>query len=495
MLKYKNDNANILLEVLLMLAILIVVFPMLQKNVKERSDAIRNQLVVKDMMKIKTATENYLKSNPSFKEVGVFEIPFATLEKHGLPKNFKNASGNAPRTNILGQNYRVKLKRDVKGDGTVKYDAIVIADGNPDISDMRIREIVKESRGFGGYLEDGMIYGTGWALESANWGEDWTNGLPLIFKVGFEKKDYEYVRRDSVTPMLTDLYMNMNDIRNVGNLYMRNESRENGHIDVNELKVLAGGCANISLLSIDDKLTLGKDMNAKKATLLFLNGILHPSLTISSDETENLSLSDTLKVLSNLSTSNTEDTDNRFNFINVDKLALDTEVTLSVGGSIKAPDNTTTMALFKNANIDSVNIDARGMSYKPTGQSTTHANVGFVFGDLSVDSTGYNIFPSSSTVTNIRLSDVIVRKVNDLFTKDINGNTIYTRVGDIIITEKTPMSVILRALAYEYYDLYRVVEGKYPNSSSEEPNPVAGLCMPEHQRCTYQTCPGKDWSY
>ena len=80
MLKYKNDNANILLEVLLMLAILIVVFPMLQKNVKERSDAIRNQLVVKDMMKIKTATENYLKSNPSFKEVGVFEISFATLE-------------------------------------------------------------------------------------------------------------------------------------------------------------------------------------------------------------------------------------------------------------------------------------------------------------------------------------------------------------------------------------------------------------------------------
>ena len=55
----KNDNGGILLEVLLMLAILMVIFPIMQRDIKKRTDNIRNQMVVKDLMKLKGAVETY----------------------------------------------------------------------------------------------------------------------------------------------------------------------------------------------------------------------------------------------------------------------------------------------------------------------------------------------------------------------------------------------------------------------------------------------------
>ena len=502
MQKYKNDRANILLEVLLMLAILIVIFPMLQKNVKERSDTLRNQLVVKDMMKIKSATENYLKMQPDIPD-GVMLVPFTELEKNGLPKNFKNASGNQERTNILGQNYRVKVKRTTENDGTVDYDAIIIADGNPDISDMRIREIVKESKGFGGYLEDGMIYGTSWALDPNGWGEDdWKNtdapsSLPIIFKIGFAKKDYQYISRNGIgsSTMMTDLFMNLNNIEHVNNFVITKgkEDNKDGSIEVNDLVLYASGLADIGVLSVDEMLTLNSSMDAtdSKASVSLIKGINQPSMRISDTETKNVSLSDTLRISENLTTSNSES--NHLSFVDIKNLMVNRSVDLIVGGLIKTPELSTIVAQFGTVDLSSVNIDALNMQYKYANTST-RSQVGFVFDNLysKKNKNKYYIKSTTDGKMNLSLSDVIVKRVNDIFTKDSSGNTTYVRVGDIIITEKTPISVILRALSYEYADIYRIVK---PGSYSGMIDPMPGLEYDEYLRCNSQQCSDKRWSF
>ncbi|MBD5405308.1 hypothetical protein HDR59_02045 [bacterium] len=487
MKKLKNDNGNILLEVLLMLAIMFVVFPIIQKNVKERSDTLRNQLVVKDMMKLKTATENYLKLKPDIAE-GVHLVDFAKLEENGLPKNFKNS-------NIIGQNYRVKMRNTRKSDGNVEYDAIIIADGNSEISDMRIRDIVKESKGYGGYLEDGIIYGTSWSLDGSGWGENWATP-PLIFKVGFAKKDYQYISRNGIgsSTMQTDLFMNLNDIEMVNDFIISKgiEDSNEGIIEVNDLYLSPSGNADISILSIDEELNLNSVMDSLNATVAFPNGINQNSVSIDDTTTSNVYLHSTLKVLNNLSTSFTEE--NVVSFSDVMRLSVVSSVDMVVGGLIKTPELSTIVAEFGNVDLSSINIDAKYsdtqfMNYKDTN-GTMYQAVGFVFNNIysKFNPSKYNIKTGNNPEVN--LSDVIVKRVNQEL-------GIGTRIGNIVITDKTPLSVILRALSYEYADIFRVVENNY-NGMIE---PIYGLKYDEYYRCAKQTCSGDDsndnrnWSY
>ncbi|MGN0929357.1 MAG: hypothetical protein ACI4N3_01820 [Alphaproteobacteria bacterium] len=471
----KNENGNILLEVLLMLAIMMVVFPIIQKNIKEKSDTLRNQLVVKDMMKLKTATENYLKLKPDIAE-GVHDIAFSLLEENGLPKSFKTS-------NIIGQNYRVKMRATRKSDGNFEYDAIIIADGNSDIPDMRIRDIVKESRGYGGYLEDGIIYGASWSLDGSGWGESWTTP-PLIFKVGFAKKDYQYISRNGIgsSTMNTDLFMNLNDIDNVlnftvsqGKEVVAGESKE-GFIEVNDLSLSSSGVADVSVLSVDTSLNLNENMDANFATVAFPNGINQSSVGINDDNVGNVYLHDTLSVSSDFMTNSLEE--NRFNFVNAKQVLTNGSVDMKVGGLIKTPELSTNPAKFGKVDLASVNIDAKSagnMVYTNSGEN--YSSVGFVFDNIKSET-----YPSKYYITSsqINLSDVIVKKINKLW--------LGRRIGNIVITEKTPLSVVLRALSYEYADIYRLVTNVYSGMI----DPLPGLRYEERYRCAKQQCSGDD---
>lgn len=476
MKKMKNDNGNILLEVLLMLAIMMVVFPIIQKNIKEKSDTLRNQLVVKDMMKLKTATENYLKLKPDIIE-GVHLVDMAVLEQNGLPKNFKTS-------NIIGQNYRVKMRATKKTDGNFEYDAIIIADGNADIPDMRIRDIVKESRGFGGYLEDGIIYGTSWSLDGSGWGENWATP-PLIFKVGFAKKDYQYISRNGIgsSTMQTDLFMNLNDIEIVkdfvltkGKEVLVGESDE-GFIEVNDLYLSAAGQADASVISVDSSLTLNSVMNANNAMVTFPNGINQPDVSINDSSTEHVYLHDTLHVTSDFTTNPLQE--NRFSFLDTDTVLADSFVDVSVGGLIKTPELSATPAEFGDVNILSINIDAKlpnyqSMDYK-VNNSQKYSYVGFVF-----DKIKSKAMPDKYYINGleISISDVVVKNIND----ELKGK----RIGNIAITDKTPLSVILRGLSYEYADIYRLVTNTYDGMT----DPMPGLKYAERYRCAKQQCSG-----
>lgn len=476
MKKIKAENGNILLEVLLMLAIMMVVFPIIQKNIKEKSDTLRNQLVVKDMMKLKTATENYLKLKPDIPE-GVHLVDIAILEQNGLPKNFKTS-------NIIGQNYRVKMRATRKSDGNLEYDAIIIADGNADIPDMRIRDIVKESRGFGGYLEDGIIYGTSWSLDGSGWEESWATP-PLIFKVGFAKKDYQYISRNGIgsSMMQTDLFMNLNDIEMVTDFIISKGKEvsfgesEEGFIEVNDLFLSSNGTASASILSVDSSLKLNDVMDATNATVTFPNGINQSDIGINDDNAEYVYLHDTLNVTSDFTTNSLEE--NRFSFVDTNKLSADSLVDMYVGGLIKTPELSTTFAKFGTVDLSSVNIDSKlsdnqYMTYE-INDSTKYSSVGFVFGNIKS-----KLKPNKYYINglNVNLSDVVVKKVN--------SQLLGKRIGNVVITDKTPLSVILRALSYEYADIYRLVTNTYSGMI----NPLPGLKYEEKYRCAKQQCFG-----
>lgn len=486
MKNYKNDKGNILLEVLLMLAILFVIFPFIQKNVKERSDTLRNQLIVKDMMKLKTATENYLKMKPDIAQ-GVHLINFSTLEENGLPKNFKTS-------NIIGQKYRVKVRSVEKADGNVEYDAIIIADGNSEVSDMRIREIVKESRGFGGYLEDGIIYGPNWSLDGNGWEENWATP-PVIFKVGFAKKDYQYISRNGIgsSTMKTDIFMNLNDIEMVKDFVIAkgHENLEEGVVEVNDLFMSSNGRADISILSIEEELNFNASMNAMNATLVFPNGLNQPTVGIEDDTTTDLYLHNSLHISNDLMTNSSEE--NRFSFADVNTLSVYSPVDLYVGSLIKTPEQSTSYAMFGNMDLSSVNIDSKlsdGRIMNYTNSGSVYNSVGFVFNNIysKFNRNKYNIKTTDGTA-KVNMSDVIVKKLNS----QLYGQ----RIGNIVVTDKTPVSVILRGLAYEYSDIYRVVTNTYSGMH----DPLPGLRYDEAYRCAKQTCSGTesndhwDWSY
>ena len=180
-------------------------------------------------------------------------------------------------------------------------------------------------------------------------------------------------------------------------------------------------------------------------------------------------------------------------FLDIKNLMVNRSVDLIVGGLIKTPELSTIVAQFGTVDLSSVNIDALNMQYKYANTST-RSQVGFVFDNLQSKKNKNKYYIKSTTdgKMNLSLSDVIVKRVNDIFTKDSSGNTTYVRVGDIIITEKTPISVILRALSYEYADIYRIVK---PGSYSGMIDPMPGLEYDEYLRCNSQQCSDKTWSF
>lgn len=479
----KNNSGGMLLEVLFMVAILMVIFPMLQKNVKNKSDALRNSLVVKDMMRLKTSLENYLKASPDI-PMGVSDIKFDVLKKYGLPQDFKTS-------NIIGQNYRVKIKRSLGADvSSNKYDAIVIADGNSEIPDMRIREIVKASKGYGGYLEDDVVYGLSWVLDAQEWGNDVFGTDSIVFKSDFAKKNYQYIARVKgvgSSTMETDLYMNLNDIIGVKTFDVMN-------VVIRDIKSEPDSETNVDRVSVDEDLTLEDNMEMLgQASVILPYGIDQKSINFNNDGVIEVYLNNTLRVLENLKVTGEGFDSSNFRFVDIESLLVPTTLgglELFVKNLIQTPAQSSIPVEFGIVNLTNVNIETK----LSDGQWMTHSGisrVGFVFDRIeSNKSLKYNI-----TSSDVNLSDIIVKNVNKVF----NGR----KIGGIDITEQTPLSVILRALSYEYADIYRLVHNTYDGMEGDPSiDPMPGLKYPEYERCTKYECKGgggvgdnPNWSY
>ena len=461
---FKNCSGGILLEVLFMLAILMLIFPIMQKDVKKRTDEIRNTAVVKDLMKLKGAVENYLKRKPTF-ENAVTDIDFKDLVESGLPVTFS-------KTNLLGQEYKVRVKTSTDIDGNVVYDAVIIATGNNDIPSVRIRDIVKNAKGYAGYVEDGLIYGPNWQLSASAWDQGGDiNDSSIVMKTGFSRKDYKYVSRVpgiGSSTMETNLYMNLNSIYNVNNLFI-NEKAELGTFE-------AQGNSTISDMAIDKSLSLEADMNVG-SSFNFPNGLSMSSLTYEDDVAAFVFLENLLSFNGNLLFSS-EDR-NILRYIYAD--------TLKVSDSASFP------TLMKVANLFSLYFD-------PTISSTLTAV-------LNVNNAQLNSFDNEKNNTSsygLVFNDQIVSRSNpiyrlnsssagmyDIIIKDVNSKLLSrtSKIGGIDIDERTPISVILRALTYEYADIYKIVYNDYPDAV------IPGWYYNLYKRCEYNECVDTGWYY
>ena len=222
--KDKSVSGGILLEVIFMLAIMVAIFPFIQRDAKKRSDSLRNQMVVRDLIKLKTAVENYLKRQPSFEVdvtngAKVVDIKLDDLYESGLDRSFNGKS-------VLGQEYKVRVKISLDSEHRIIYDAIVIAlDKSKSIPVMRLKDIIKDTKGYGGYVEGGLIYGADWQLSLEPWNKDRDDidENTIVVKTGFSQKSYKFVSKKpgiGSSTMETNLHMNMQNIYNARNLYI-----------------------------------------------------------------------------------------------------------------------------------------------------------------------------------------------------------------------------------------------------------------------------------
>ena len=496
MKKNNSVNGGILLEVLFMLSIMIGIFPIIQRNTKKRTDEIRNKMVVNDLLKIKDAVENYLKHEIEVNNPGSFigNVKISELYDMGLPKTFvaSDASGFFTNENILGQKYEVKLKKtvDLNNVNNVSYSAIVIAkDPTKSIPVMRIRDIVKETKGYAGYLEkegdNYMIYGQNWQLNGNEWGlagdgDPYKNAIFL--RAGASKKEYEYISRKSGAGrnniMRTTLLMNNQNINSMQNLFIEKS------IDVSSLKLTNDtGISEFERISIsgyeaddpDDEggnvavignqegagagagslgelgqvgkasFTISGPMIIGGALKFPLGLLMGGELSFNDDGTLFVKLQQRLKTNSLVLKSDKHcnysdaysDNCNRAQRIVTKKLTdKDSVIELAIANLLKVKDFNVSNTLLTSS-FDS----AAREGLKITSSIETQNNI-------CNTSCGKGVINSSK----INVNDIILRNVNSKF----------NIVGGITIGPRTPLSVVFRGLYYEYADAYKSINEAYP---------------------------------
>ncbi|MDR1008720.1 MAG: hypothetical protein LBL52_00515 [Rickettsiales bacterium] len=460
----RDISGNILFEIILMIGIMMVVFPLINRSIRDRADELRNELVIRDMMRIKSAVENFMETKVrtlDFSENPVLEfsgVGLALFEPDGLPKNFRD-------TSVLNQKYMVKIRKVETGAlGTDEYDAIILAIGNPDIPDTRIRRIVKESKGYAGYVEGDTIYGANWNLPRL----PWTAGTPLssealVFKTNFAKRNYRYISRvnKNAATMHADLYMNGNGLNDVRQLYVQHEA------EIGNLNVLDEAEIKISKMSLAGKLSVAGLVRVMQAVVMPA-GLISPETGIGeASGVASIFLEQLLSAGGNLTVN-----DSGTSVLRLVQAGLVGELAggglaITVASSFLMPEGI--VADVGAVEAESIAIEAGGI---PDG-------IGVMFATLkSLKEPQYRISADGGTATDFRGFDVVVKNINS----SLSGRNI----GGIDITDRTPLSVILRALQYEYANLYQQIPPrKYPESGSR---PVPHWSLPDSYRCLTEKC-------
>ena len=519
MKKNKSVNGGILLEVLFMLGIMIAIFPFIQSDVKKRTDAIRNQMVVRDLIKLKTAVEEYLKRKPTFDKSGVHDIEFSQLYDSGLEPTFKEK-------NVLGQNYKVRVKVSEVG-GNTSYDAIIIATSDGSIPTVRLRDIVKESKGYVGYVEANgsslVAYSPSWQFTISNSSDAGWNGASggidknsLIVKAGLSKKEYKYISRIpgvGTATMETHLLMNNQSISGVDSLHIAGtfsvpdfdfKGGENFVSKVGNITIAPNENTKDALVGpVLSSLEVSGSNMIVKEVLRFTAGLMMDTLKFIDDGLlslyikSDLIVSNKLKFNTDATCSFVDSADEDYTSVDVcnkiraikviGKLAIPSEgvSVLYVANLFRLLSNpegdTKNLAYMLRVN----NLNVRSFDNEKSSSSETgvvSAVKALEFGKILVD--GQPDFKVNETTVD--LNDIIVSKVNS----KLMART--SKIGGIDINEKTPLSTILRALWYEYADGFHLAKS---NSLAEnlEKAVFPNWITVESKRCEYEQCLGNNW--
>ena len=553
--KYRNVNGGVLLEVLLMLSVMIVLFPIVHGKVKKRTDEIRNQMIVRDLLKVKNAVENYLKrKNVVEEKFGgsqisktnvMMDIGINDLYDSGLERSFQEK-------NILGQNYKVRVKALHDDLGNIVYDAIIIATGDEDIPTMRIKDIVKESKGYAGYVDekDKAIYGANWQLAVDAWCKKKTDNQDeceegdidkssIVVKTGFSKKEYKYITKGpGNNAMNADLYLNMQNITNIGDLKVA------GFVQLNDFELQSGARGNFTEVVVTDKLNVQEDSdsqeenqeeqdptpeNDSKKAEIVLNQLMHvgealkfsvgltqDKLNFSCNENRKKSRDGNVEdVLENGLPVFLKDVKLK-QFLTVKGvLAFETEADCVYGsGSVECNQLKSAVAekfdsSSENKNLSIANLldftdknkdgdydsDTKVLKIKELETRSFDGNKDVLFSELS-SATEPGRFNVAKEECDIHLNDIVVSDVNAKLILGSNGGNVSgqsIKIGGIDITNKTPLSVIFRAILYEYADVHNLVYGDYPPTMSAGPRlPWYLISSVRCERNTNDDC-GSSW--
>jgi len=463
-IRNKAEQGALMMEVILMIAILLAVFPVVQRNARRRADDLRNQYVIKDMTRLRSSLENFIDQRIhtfDFADGDIMEFSgeeLGILSDTGLPKGFRYR-------NILGQDYMVKIRRhQPRPDAPYEYDAIVVAQGNPEIPDVRLREIAKESRGFGGYVEDGVIYGQNWSFDTSVWvGRHPIGPDAIVFTTGFSRRDYQYISRvnERYAVMKTGLDMNLNNIYGVDKVEL------GAAADVNKLRATASSATTVDTMNILTEATFRGQITA--GSVIFTNGIEKAGLNIESRRLREVFLETMLNVRGNMRALANDMTNRLQNVYAESVVANGQKLEILVQNLLSVPQVVPFKVGFMR--FGTMSVDARNMMDGIGGRTPTGITFATMRSEVDakyrIDGTGF------------AGHDVIVRNLNDR----LRGQ----KIGGIDITSRTPLSVILRGLAYEYADIYRLVHNEYPKRD-DPPIADARWSLGILYRCTEEYC-------
>ncbi len=220
-------------EVLLMVSIVTMIYPIINRQTSGQKEKLRDILIVKEINIIKSAFERFLLKyvedvpmnsvcDVALEDLSIvcsagdptkLEGVIAKVYEMGLPENVGKG------TNMLGQTYSVRIRKKRLLPGNVDMvEAMVVAhaDAAIEVDDLTIRGIAKELGFSGGYIEADYIVGVNWGSDPTGWGDDWEDNN-LVSKLNPIQADKSLlVKYKSSNPadntMLTNILMNNNDI-------------------------------------------------------------------------------------------------------------------------------------------------------------------------------------------------------------------------------------------------------------------------------------------
>ena len=451
----REASGGMLLEVLLVVGIMLLAFPMLHRNVRERANALRAEQVLRDMTLLKSLLEEHIENNGASIALGRSEL----LEVSGGEIN-RFLGGRGRRSfkaaNSLGQNYMIKMKRAPE-ESDLKFEAIVVADAEAEIDAPVIREIVRLSRGAGGYVEGNGIYGANWRLIRAEWdGNHHLSDSAIVFKASRFKKSYQYISRTNpkYAEMHTDLHMSGNNIVGAGAV------EADGSIESAGVVLSSGARTSVGDMTLSGGLTLKRRLSVGEL-VSFANGIYAPEDSISSRELKKIEIFGALNVMGDVRALS-QTTASRVRLADVLELA-------GTGSELEIAVDTAFMILSKMGRAEIGRASAENISIKADSMIRDGVPTGLYFSGRVQSKADPRLGlmrrrawnakekleeEEEGAPTSFYGRDVIVRRIN----KELAGKTI----GGIKIEKDTPLSVILRALSYEYANIYRLVGNKLP---------------------------------
>lgn len=274
-------SGGMILEVILMVSIVMMIYPVLNQQTAKRKTKLRDMLIVKEINTIKQTFERFLlKYVESFPKNTTCNIDLEKLtsecqsgkitppegiesEKALLSKVYSMGLpvGLGKGSNMIGQKYSVRVRRKSIKDGEVDIvEAIVIAKGNEEVEDITIRSIVKELGFSGGYIEGNAIIGMNW-YDTSNWKYSKEEGKSdafgegaLINKLNTVKADKSLLVKYKTAAVIdntmqTDMLINNKDIRRVNAI----DTKSGQYVNLKASSINIDANNNVDF-QIDDKI-------------------------------------------------------------------------------------------------------------------------------------------------------------------------------------------------------------------------------------------------